>query len=141
MKKAFRLLCVEDNQSDAKLILEFMKSSDFQIECSIAKTGDEAISFLYKRNDYTKVDRPDLILLDLNLPLTSGHEVLQQVKSDPHLKAIPVVIFSTSTRREDIQKSYDLGASSYVVKPTDIDKFDEAIQGIKKYWLNLAELV
>jgi two-component system response regulator len=106
----------------------------------VAEDGIQAMDFLYKRGQYASATRPDLILLDLNLPRKNGREVLAEIKADPNLKSIPIVVLTTSNDEEDILKAYNLNANCYVVKPVGFDNFMQAIQSIKHFWFSVVTL-
>lgn len=135
MKKV-HILLVEDNEGDIFLTLEAFEESKFKTEMSVVKNGKDALDFLFKRGDFINVDKPDLILLDLNLPIFNGIEVLQAIKKDDSLKKIPVIILTTSPNQKDINKAYENNADNYIVKPLDLDEFFEVIVKIKKFWLD-----
>lgn len=137
--KAIEILLVEDSLGDARLTIEALKENQVLNHMHHVSDGVEALDFLYGRGEYTEASRPDLILLDLNMPKMDGREVLETIKQDPNLKRIPVVILTTSTAAEDIKKSYDLNANCYISKPVDLDKFMEVIKSIKNFWLSVVE--
>ena len=130
-----KILLVEDNPAEARLVQEAMKEGRVAAKLFWAKDGLEALDFLYQRGQYTEAPRPDLILLDLNLPRLNGKEVLQQVKQDPALLNIPIVMLSTSSARQDVQDAYAAHANSFMTKPADFDKFMEMVKLIDAYWL------
>lgn len=135
-----RILLVEDNPADVRLTEEVMRDSDIQVSMDVVRDGEEAMDFLRCRGDYGDAVRPDLILLDLNLPRMSGRELLRQLKADEDLRRIPVVILSTSKAEHDVAACYDLHANSYFTKPVDLDDFVELIHTIQDYWLLKAQL-
>ena len=126
-----KILVVEDNPGDLRLLEEALKNDGVVHILDCATDGEQALKFL----DANRESPPDLILLDLNLPRKSGHEVLSVIKNDPELQSIPVVILSTSQAETDISRAYDLYANSYVVKPFDYDDFSKVVRSIKSYWL------
>jgi two-component system, chemotaxis family, response regulator Rcp1 len=129
------ILLVEDNPGDVRLMREALQQSKKRTHhLNVVNDGEEAMAFL-QQSQYANELRPDLILLDLNLPLKNGYEVLTEIKQDPQLKHIPVVILTTSNRTEDIRKSYNLGADFYLVKPADIDQFNGLVKSIEELWL------
>ena len=130
-----KILLVEDNPAEARLVQEALKEGRVAAKLFWAKDGLEALDFLYQRGQYTEAPRPDLILLDLNLPRLNGKEVLQQVKQDPALLNIPIVMLSTSSARQDVQDAYAAHANSFMTKPADFDKFMEMVKLIDAYWL------
>lgn len=135
--KFAHILLVEDNEGDILLTLEAFEECKVKTEISIAKNGKEALDFLFKRGAFTDVKKPDLILLDINIPIYNGHEVLQQVKANPVLKKIPVIMLTTSSSIKDIDNAYEHHCNSYVKKPLDIGEFMDAILKIEEFWLQL----
>lgn len=135
--KFAHILLVEDNEGDILLTLEAFEECKVKTEISIAKNGKEALDFLFKRGTFTDAKKPDLILLDINIPIFNGHEVLQQIKVDPVLKKIPVIMLTTSSSAKDIDDAYDHHCNSYVKKPLDIGEFLDAILKIEEFWLQL----
>lgn len=138
--KLLRILLIEDSKSDAVLIQETLSESKFLNELHIVRDGVEATDFLYKRGNYTGAPRPDIILLDLNLPKKNGRELLAEIKADESLMTIPVVILTTSSNEADILKSYQLHANCYLVKPVELDQFIEVVKSIENFWLAFVEL-
>jgi chemotaxis family two-component system response regulator Rcp1 len=136
--KPFEILLVEDNPADVRLAREAFKTSKFHSVLNVVKDGVEAMDSLRKSGSYAAVQRPDLILLDLSLPRKDGREVLAEIKSDEELKQIPVVVLTTSRAEKDIQTSYNLNANCYIIKPTDIGQFFEAIHSTEHFWLTIA---
>ncbi len=134
------VLLVEDNPGDARLTLEALKEGKVLNRVSVVPDGVEAMAFLRREGPYADAPRPNLILLDLNLPKKDGREVLAEVKVDPDLKRIPVVILTTSRAEEDIARTYDLHANCYVTKPVDLDKFLEVVRSIEDFWLAIVQL-
>ena len=134
------VLLVEDNPGDARLTLEALKDGKVLNRVSVVPDGVEAMAFLRREGPYADVPRPNLILLDLNLPKKDGREVLAEIKADPALKRIPVVILTTSQAEEDIARTYDLHANCYVTKPVDLDKFLEVVRSIEDFWLAFVQL-
>ncbi|AFY30940.1 response regulator [Calothrix sp. PCC 7507] len=136
--QAFRhieILLVEDSPSDANLTIKGFQNAKIANNLYWIEDGETAMNYLRQQGEFVGVSRPDLILLDLNLPGMDGREVLTEVKSDPHLKRIPVVILTTSTDEQDILRSYNLSANCYVTKPVDIYQFIQVVQLIKEFWL------
>ena len=139
-KKTVHILLVEDNEGDIILTLDAFEESKINTEISVARIGQEALDFLYNRNAFLEAKKPDLILLDINLPIYNGHEVLKQIKQDTNLKKIPVIILTTSAFSNDIGQAYENNCNSYVKKPLDMDEFIEAILKIENFWLELCTL-
>ena len=137
-----RILIVEDNPGDIRLIREAFQEANVHgtHEFIVAKDGAEALDFLHKRGVFGDAAKPDIITLDLNLPKKNGREVLQDIKSNPLLKGIPVVVFSSSSSPQDIEAAYRHHANCYVTKPSDLAEFFASIAGIEKYWLHFAQL-
>jgi two-component system, chemotaxis family, response regulator Rcp1 len=133
--KPLEILLVEDNPADVRLTREAFKNSKLQSVLNVVKDGVEAMAFLRRSGTYTDAAKPDLILLDLNLPRKDGREVLAEVKGDADLKRIPVVILTTSRAEKDVITSYDLSANCYIVKPADFDQFFEVIHTAEHFWL------
>jgi chemotaxis family two-component system response regulator Rcp1 len=134
------ILLVEDNPADVHLTVEALRDAKVHNNLHVASDGEEALAFLRRRNGYKEAPRPDLILLDLNLPRKSGREVLADVKADPDLRQIPVIILSTSSAEDDVTSAYDLAANCYVTKPVDLDEFIGVVRAIDSFWLSLARL-
>jgi len=138
--RKIHILLVEDNPGDARLTLEALRQAGVPNRLSHVTNGVEAIEFLRRLGAHTEATRPDLILLDLNLPCKDGREVLAEIKSDATLRRIPVVILTTSQADEDILRAYDLNANCYVSKPTDWEQFNRVIRCIDEFWLKVAKL-
>ncbi|MBX3081983.1 MAG: response regulator [Anaerolineae bacterium] len=136
----FHILLVEDNPGDIRLTQEALKTSKLQVELSVARDGVEVLAFLRQEGKFADVSKPDLILLDLNLPRKSGLEVLAEIKDDDDLKNIPVVILTTSESEEDILRSYNLHANCYVTKPVDMHQFLKIVQQIEIFWFVIVKL-
>lgn len=134
------ILLVEDNPGDVRLTAEAFKEGKIFNNLSVVPDGQAAMDFLNRRDEYHDAPRPDVILLDLNLPKKSGREVLAELKDDPQLRRIPVVVLTTSTAEEDIFKSYDLHANCYITKPVDFEQFMAVIQSIEGFWLAMVKL-
>src|SRR5256885_5847442 len=134
------ILLVEDNPGDVRLTEEALKEGKVLNTLSVARDGVEALSFLRKGGEYVDAPRPDLILLDLNLPKKDGREVLAEIKADESLKRIPVVVLTTSQAEQDIIKSYNLYANCYITKPVDLDQFITVLQSIEDFWLTIVKL-
>lgn len=134
------ILLVEDNEGDILLTLEAFQESKLRTKISVVKNGADALDFLFKRGNYSDVKRPDLILLDINLPIYNGHEVLKKIKEDPSLKRIPVIILTTSASQIDVNKAYENYTNSYITKPIDMEDFLKIILKIEEFWLHLSKL-
>lgn len=134
------ILLVEDNEGDILLTLEAFEESKIKSNISVVRNGQEALDFLYKRAGYEQESKPDLILLDINIPILNGHDVLKIVKQDPNLKKIPVIMLTTSSSPKDINLSYENYANSYVIKPIDMEEFLKAMLKIEEFWLQLCKL-
>jgi len=130
------ILLVEDNPGDVRLTLEAFKEGKLANKVSVAGDGVEALDYLYRRGKFSGAVRPDLILLDLNMPKKDGREVLEEVKNDPQLRTIPVVVLTTSAAETDILKSYDLHVNCYIQKPVDYDAFLEVLRQIEQFWFS-----
>jgi CheY-like chemotaxis protein len=139
MKQA-HILLVEDNEGDIILTLDAFEESKIKSEVSVVKNGQEALDFLFRRGKYSHAEKPDLILLDINIPIYNGHEVLRQIKSDDVLKKIPVIMLTTSSSQKDINQAYENHSNSYVKKPLDMEEFLQAILKIEEFWLQLSKL-
>ena len=134
------ILLVEDNPGDVRLTQEALKEGKVYNNLHWAKDGVEALEFLRRQGKHAKAPRPDIILLDLNLPKKDGREVLAVIKNDADLKHIPVVVLTTSEAEEDVLKSYSLHANCYVTKPVDLEKFIHVVQSIDRFWLTVVTL-
>ena len=134
------ILLVEDNPGDVRLTLEALKEGKVNNNLHVAQDGVEAMAFLRQEGKYAGVPRPDLILLDLNLPKKDGREVLEEVKGSPDLRSIPVVILSTSKAEEDIIKTYEYHANCYITKPVDYEQFFRVVRSIEDFWLTVVKL-
>lgn len=137
MIEKVKILLVEDNPADADLTCEKLESSKILNEIFIVKDGVEAMDFLLHRNNYKNAFKPDLILLDLNLPRKDGRQVLAEIKTIPGLKRIPVVVLTSSQAEEDIIKTYDLHANAYVTKPVDLAGFGKIVNAIEGFWFSV----
>ncbi len=134
------ILLIEDNEGDIRLAKEALIGSKIKNRLSIVKDGQQALEFLHKQDGYEKAVRPDLILLDLNLPKMDGRELLKKIKTDPSLKKIPVVILTTSQAEEDITETYYNYANSFITKPIDWEQFIDVIRSIEDFWLRIVKL-
>ncbi len=138
--KPVEVLLVEDNPGDVRLTLEAFKENKLYSNMYVVGDGIEALAFLRQEGKYANAPRPGLILLDLNLPKKDGREVLAEIKGDPDLKRIPVVILTTSAAEEDILRTYNLHANCYVTKPVDLDQFIKIVRSIEDFWLTIVNL-
>jgi CheY-like chemotaxis protein len=138
--RRIEILLVEDSPGDVQLTIEALRDARVNTNLHVAQDGEEALAFLRREGAFADAPRPDLVLLDLNLPRKSGHEVLDEIKTDPELRRIPVVILSTSDAEGDVLAAYDRSANCYVTKPVDIDRFWEVVRSIDEFWLRLAKL-
>jgi chemotaxis family two-component system response regulator Rcp1 len=134
------ILLVEDNPGDVRLTKEALKEAKVGNNLHVAEDGVEAMRFLRRDGEFATVPRPDLILLDLNLPKKDGREVLEEIKADDTLKTIPVVVLTTSHAEEDVVRSYNLHANCYVTKPVDLDQFIRIVRSIEDFWLTIVRL-
>lgn len=138
--KPIEILLIEDSPSDADLTIETLSEAKILNNLHVVEDGVEALAFLRREEPYAQMPRPDLILLDLNLPRKDGREVLAEIKSDPNLEIIPVVVLTTSAAEEDILKSYKLHANCYVTKPVGLDEFIKMVKLIEFFWLAAVKL-
>ncbi|MCX7627879.1 MAG: response regulator [Methylophilaceae bacterium] len=138
--KPVEFLLAEDNPGDVRLTKEALRDSKVHNNLNVVSDGVEALAFLRREGKYASAPRPDVVLLDLNLPKKDGREVLAEIKSDPSLKRIPVVIITSSEAEQDILRTYDLHANCYVTKPVDLDQFIKVIQSIENFWLTIVKL-
>jgi CheY-like chemotaxis protein len=138
--KPIEILLVEDNAADVRLTEEALKEGKVRNNLHVARDGMEALEFLRRQGKHAKATRPDLILLDLNLPRRDGREVLAEIKDDPALKMIPVVVLTTSSAEADILKSYKLHANCYITKPVDLEQFVSVVKSIDDFWLTVVRL-
>ena len=134
------ILLVEDNPGDVRLVREVFKDAKVANNISVAEDGVEAMAFLRKEGKFAGSVRPDLVLLDLNLPKKDGREVLTEIKTDDELKRIPVIVLTTSSAEEDIMKSYSEYANSYITKPINLDQFIKVVRSIEDFWLTIVKL-
>jgi chemotaxis family two-component system response regulator Rcp1 len=134
------ILLVEDNPGDSDLILEFLEEARVTNHVTVCRDGEEAMEYLGGKGRHAGAPRPDLVLLDLNLPRKDGREVLADIKADPLLESIPVVILTSSSAEADIARSYSLKANCYIIKPVDLDKFVGVIRSIEDFWLTVVRL-
>jgi CheY-like chemotaxis protein len=134
------VLVIEDNPGDAHIIKEVLGNKTSVFSLHVVRDGLEALNFLHQKESYTQAPRPDLILLDLNLPKKDGREVLAEIKNNVQLRQIPVVIMTSSQAEEDIFRSYDLHANCYISKPMELDQFVVAVKSIEDFWFSLVKL-
>ena len=138
--KEIEILLVEDNAGDVRLTIESLKEAKVSNKLSVARDGVEAMEFLQQKGVYKDAARPDLILLDLNLPRKDGRELLAEIKSDPRLRHVPIVVLTTSRSEEDILQAYDLHANCYITKPVDFRQFMSVVKSIEDFWLTVVKL-
>ena len=134
------ILLIEDNPGDVRLIQEALQDGKLLNRVATVTDGQKALAYLRKEGSYAQATRPDLILLDLNIPRKDGREVLAEIKADPHLRSIPVVIVTSSQAEEDILRSYNTHANCYVTKPVDLEKFVSVVRAIEEFWVSIVRL-
>jgi CheY-like chemotaxis protein len=140
MTNPINILLVEDNPADARLIKEVFKDTKIKNELYVVKDGVDAMALLNQENKHANISRPDVILLDLNLPRKDGREVLKELKEDDALKSVPIVVLTTSSAEEDIIRTYNNHANCYITKPVDFDQFLKVINAIEDFWLTVVSL-
>ena len=140
MGRPIEILLVEDNPGDVRLTMEALRDAKVRNNLHVAKDGIEAMAFLRHEGQYASAIRPDLVLLDLNLPRKDGREVLAEIKADPELKTIPVVVLTTSRSEQDVLQSYQLQANCYISKPVDLEQFITVVRSIEDFWLTIVTL-
>ncbi len=138
--RSIEILLVEDNPGDVRLTQEAFKEGHIRNNLSVVKDGAAAMDFLMKSGEYKNSPTPDLILLDLNLPKKNGHEVLEEIKKDPNLKMIPVIILTSSEADKDVVRAYSLNANCYIRKPVDLDQLLKVVKAIDSFWLEIVKL-
>ncbi|HKC76738.1 MAG TPA: response regulator [Chloroflexota bacterium] len=138
--RPFEVLLVEDNPGDVLLTTEALEEAKLHINMSVVSDGVEALAFLYRRGPYAEAPRPDLMLLDLNMPRKDGREVLAEIKAAPDLRGIPVVVLTTSRAEQDIVRTYNLHANAYVTKPVDLEQFIAIVHAINQFWFTIVTL-
>jgi CheY-like chemotaxis protein len=138
--RPIEILLIEDNPADVRMTVELLKETKVRNTLTVAGDGIEALDLLHRTGKYTHAVRPDLILLDLNLPKKDGKQVLAEIKADPVLRRIPVVVLTSSKAEEDIVKSYNLYANCYVTKPVDLEQFVKVVKSIEEFWLTIVKL-
>ncbi|MBI5630549.1 MAG: response regulator [Elusimicrobia bacterium] len=139
-EKIAEILLVEDDEGDVDLIKEALKESKLHIRLNVVDDGEKAMACLRRQGEYSGISRPDLILLDLNLPKKDGREVLRELKGDSALRCIPVVVLTTSDADTDVRNVYDLGANCYVTKPVGFAQFSRIVQAIEDFWFTVVKL-
>lgn len=140
MQMTIEILLVEDNPADVDLTRETLEYAKIRNRLHVATDGVEALQFLRREGSFSRAVRPDLILLDLNLPRKDGREVLTELKQDDDLKSIPVVVLTSSNAERDVLKTYDLGANCYITKPVDLDQFADVVKSIEEFWFVVVKL-
>lgn len=140
MANTIEVLLVEDNPADADLTREALEASKLVLNLSVVVDGEQCIDFLRHSGRFSGAPRPDLILLDLNLPRISGREVLAEIKGDPDLRTIPVVVLTSSAAETDVVQSYDLGANCYITKPVDLNSFMSIVASVNEFWFTVVKL-
>ncbi len=138
--REINILLVEDNPGDVRLTQEVLKEGKIRNTLNVVMDGEEALQYLHKEGKYANIELPDIILLDLNLPKIDGREVLEQIKKDPKLKRIPVIVLTTSDAQNDIMKVYDNHGNCYITKPVDFDQFINVVKSIEDFWLMVVKL-
>lgn len=138
--RVLELLLVEDNPGDVDLTKVALKKCMIANHVAVARDGEEAMAILHRQGEHVGAARPDLVFLDLNMPKKNGMEVLQEIKQDPSLRRIPVVVMTSSKAEEDILRSYDLHANCFVTKPVDLDQFRTVVKSIEDFWFSLVRL-
>jgi CheY-like chemotaxis protein len=140
LARPIEILLVEDNPGDVELTANALRAGKICNRMNVVEDGESAMAFLRKQGDYASAPCPDVVLLDLNLPRKDGREVLAEIKSDPGLKKIPVIILTTSQAEEDILRAYNLAANCYITKPVDLDQFTKVVQAIEDFWFTVVKL-
>ena len=138
--KEVHILLVEDNEGDIVLTLDAFEESKIKTRISVVRNGADALDFMFKKGNFKEAERPDLVLLDINIPVYNGHDVLKKIKADDSLKTIPVIMLTTSSSQTDINKAYENYTNSYVTKPIDMGDFLKVILKIEEFWLQLSKL-
>jgi two-component system, chemotaxis family, response regulator Rcp1 len=140
LNNEIEILLVEDNPADIRLVQEVFKEARIHNKMHVALNGEKAMQLLHRKSEYAHVSRPDLIILDLNLPKKDGKEVLKEIKEDENLKTIPVVILTTSNAEDDLIETYKNNANCYITKPVDLDNFIKVVKTIENFWLSIVKL-
>ncbi len=138
--RPIEILLVEDNPGDVRLTREALKEDKVRNRLHVVEDGLAALAWLRREGDYARVPRPDIILLDLNLPKKDGREVLSEIKTDNDLKRIPVVVLTTSRAEEDVLRAYNFNANCYITKPVDLEQFVRVVKAIEEFWLTIVKL-
>lgn len=138
--KPIEILLIEDNLGDNRLTMEVFKDAEVSNNIQIVTNGVDATKYLYQEKRFADAVRPDIILLDLNIPKKDGREILAEIKKNPKLKCIPIIVLTTSQSEQDIKSTYEHYANAYITKPIDLDNFIKVIKSIETYWLNTVEL-
>jgi len=131
------ILLVDDNPGDVELTKAALRDARIMNTIHVAEDGEQALAYLRRQREYSDAARPDLVFLDLNMPKVGGHEVLAQMKADPELRRIPVIVMSNSTAEKDLTRAYDAQISAYLIKPSDLDDYFSAIRAVKELWFNV----
>jgi two-component system, chemotaxis family, response regulator Rcp1 len=139
-RRPARVLLVEDNEADVRLTREALRESGDEVRLSSVGDGEQALAYLRREGGYTEAARPDLVLLDLNLPRKNGIEVLDEMRADGSLACIPVIVLTSSAAQQDVEACYSRGANAFVVKPIELDAFMDLIGAIRGFWLGVAQL-
>lgn len=134
------VLMVEDNEADVRLTREALRTSKVQTQLHVVEDGVEAMAFLRQEEPFSQAPRPDLVLLDLNLPYKDGREVLREIREDPGLRPLPVVMLTSSQAEEDVIKAYNLNVNCYITKPLDLDQFIRVVRSIEDFWFTVVKL-
>ncbi len=138
--KPIHVLMVEDDEEDVLLTQDALSSSKVTLDLHVVEDGALAMDYLHNSPPYANEPRPDLILLDLNLPKKNGREVLNDIRTDAHLRAIPIIILTTSDQEEDVMKTYELGANCYITKPVGLEQFSKVVSSIDNFWFSIVKL-
>ena len=138
--KPVDILLVEDNPGDVRLTQEAFRDARMEVKLNVVMDGEEALKYLHRQPPYEDASKPDFILLDLNIPKKDGREVLEEIKNDPVLRYVPVVVLTTSNAEQDIVKTYNLNVNAYINKPVDFERFFDIVQKIEEFWLMTAIL-
>lgn len=139
-RRPIEILLVEDNPGDVRLTVEALRDAKVRNNMAVVRDGVEALQYLHREGEFSDAPRPDVILLDLNLPRMDGREVLAEVKEDPQLKQIPIVILTTSAAETDILQAYELHANCYIAKPVDLEQFITVVKSIEEFWFEIVKL-
>ncbi len=138
--RPIEILLVEDNEADIVLTKNAFKTLTIQNNLNVCRNGEEGLNYLFKVGEYSEATTPDLVLLDLNMPKTNGLEVLEKIKKDPKLSMVPVIVLTTSSAEQDILRSYQYHANSYIKKPIDFMEFIDVIKEIESYWFSIVKM-